>query len=74
MGCNIFNYNFNYNGYLYKIILVKVFNWYFICKELCEVEEEGIRNIWLVLILFVYRFLLVLLYMFYYVGLILYIF
>lgn len=43
MGCNTFNYNLNHNGYPYKTISVKAFNWYFIRKELCEAEEEGIR-------------------------------
>lgn len=45
MGCNTFNYNLNHNGYPYKTISVKAFNWYFVRKELCEAEEEGIRNI-----------------------------
>lgn len=66
MGCNTFNYNLNHNGYPYKTISVKAFNWYFVRKELCEAEEEGIRNIWLVLTLLVYRSPL--LYMFHYAG------
>lgn len=41
MGCNTFNYNLNHNGYPYKTISVKAFNWYFIRKELCEAEEEA---------------------------------
>lgn len=40
MGCNTFNYNLNHNGYPYKTISVKAFNWYFIRKELCEAEEH----------------------------------
>lgn len=38
MGCNTFNYNLNHNGYPYKTISVKAFNWYFVRKELCEAD------------------------------------